>query len=84
MSPERLHLAADGGRCKEQRPTAKYQVELREFCTRVGDRIEGAGGVKDPTRTPTESTNLDPWGLTETESPTKEHAGAGPRTLTHL
>jgi hypothetical protein len=28
---------------------------------------------------PTESTNLDPWELPETESPTKEQAGSGPR-----
>jgi len=39
--------------------------------------MEGAGGVKDTTR-PAESTNLGPWGLPETEPPTKEHTGAGP------
>jgi len=41
-------------------------VELRESCARVGESIEGAGGVKDTTRRPTESTNLGLWGLTET------------------
>ena len=61
-----------------QRPTAKHQAELKESCGRVGDRIERAGEVKDITRRPTESSNLDPWGLTETEPPTKEHAGADP------
>ena len=40
------------------------------------DRTEQARGVKDTTRRPTESTNLGPWGLTDTEPPTKEHAGA--------
>ena len=39
-----------------------------------GDRTEQARGVKDTTRRPTESTNLGPWGLTETEPSTKEHA----------
>jgi hypothetical protein len=28
---------------------------------------------------PTESTNLDPWGLSEIETPTKEHILAEPR-----
>jgi hypothetical protein len=60
-----------------QRPTTKHQSELRESCGRVGDKTERAKGVKD-TRRPTESTNLGSWGLTETEPPTKEHAGAGP------
>ena len=40
-------------------------------------------GVKDTTSRPTEPTNLGPWGLTETEAPTKEHAWAGPRPSTH-
>ena len=43
-------------------------------------RIETASVVKDTTRRPTESTNLSPWGLTETELPTKEHAEPGPRS----
>ena len=41
------------------------------------DRTEQARGVKDTTRRPTESTNLGTWKLTETEPPTKEHAGLG-------
>jgi hypothetical protein len=47
------------------------------------DRIEEAGEVKDTIR-PVEWTNLPPWGLTETEPPTKEHVWTGPRTPTHL
>jgi hypothetical protein len=39
----------------------------------MGDRIEGASRVKDTTRRPTESTNLDLWELTETDPSTKEH-----------
>jgi hypothetical protein len=68
-----------------QRHTFKHQVELGESCGRVGGRIEQAGErVKDTTRRPTESTNLSPGGLTETEPPTKEHAGDGPRPPTHF
>jgi hypothetical protein len=46
--------------------------------------MERAGEIKDTTRRPTESTNLDPWGFTETGPPAKEHAEAGPRPLIHL
>ena len=65
-----------------QRPTAKHQEELGESCERVRDKTEQARGVKDTTRRPTESTNLDPEELTESELPTKEHAGLnlGPPT----
>ena len=63
-----------------QRPTAKHQEELGESCERVRDKTEQARGVKDTTRRPTESTNLDPEELTESELPTKEHAGAESRT----
>jgi hypothetical protein len=35
-------------------------------------RIEGPKEDSDSTGRPTESTNLDPWGLSETELPTKE------------
>jgi hypothetical protein len=57
-----------------QRPTARHQIGLNGSCERVGNRIEG---VKDNTRRPTESTNLGPWDLKETEPLTKEHAWAG-------
>ena len=68
-----------------QRHTFKHQVELGESCGRVGGRIEQAGErVKDTTRRPTESTNLSPWVLTETEPPNKEHAVGGPRSSTYM
>ena len=38
---------------------------------------------RDSTRRPTESTNLDPWGLPETELPIKEHTWAGSRSPAH-
>ena len=50
-------------------------MELRESCGRVGRRIEGPKEDRDSTGRPTESTNLDPWGLPETE-----RAWAGPST----
>lgn len=43
------------------------------------------GSIEDPecngiaTGRPRESTNLDSWGLSETESPTKEHTWGAPR-----
>jgi hypothetical protein len=73
---ERLHPAADGNRSR-----AKHQAE---FGSLVGHSIEKARGAKDTTKRPSESINLGPWGLTETEPPTKEHAGTGLRPHTHL
>ncbi len=45
-----------------KRSTAKHQVENRESFRRVWVKTEWAGGVKDTTRRPTESSNLGPWG----------------------
>ena len=67
-----------------QRPTAKHQAVFGESSVYVRDRIEQTGGVKDTTGRHTESTSVHSWGLTKTEPPTKDHAGAGPRPLTHL
>lgn len=50
----------------------------------LGEMTEGARGVSDTTRKPTESTNLGPRGLTETEPPTKDHARTGPRSPAHI
>ena len=57
---------------------------MEEFGVGVGGRIKGGGGVKDTSRRPTESTNWDPWGLTESEPPTKEYMCAVPRLPTYL
>jgi hypothetical protein len=38
-------------------------------------RIEGARGVKDTTRKPTDSTNLDPQGLLKSELPNRSMNG---------
>ena len=52
-----------------QIPTSKHQVKVWKSCGSVRDRIEQAGGVKDTTRSAIVSTNLSPWGLTETKPP---------------
>jgi hypothetical protein len=43
--------------------------------------IQGHRGDQNFKERPTESTNLDPWGLSEYEPPTKEYTWAGPRPL---
>ena len=50
-----------------ERPTAKHQAELGDSCGRGRGRIVKVRGNKDITRKPTESANLGPQGLTETE-----------------
>jgi len=54
-------------------------MELRDTCERFGGRIEGPEGERNCIRRRTESTNLNPWEVSETEPPTKEHTWAGPR-----
>ena len=49
-----------------------------------GLKEPGRGGVKNPTKKPIESINLDPEGLIETEFSTREHAWDRPRPLTHM
>ena len=51
---------------------------------RMGNITEQAKRIKYTTRRHAQSTNLGPWRLTETESPSKEHAGTGPRSYTQL
>lgn len=49
--------SSNNGWKQMQRPTVRHKAELRESCGRVGRRIEGAGGLKDNTRS-TGTTNL--------------------------
>jgi hypothetical protein len=56
-------------------------MELREFYGRIGGRIEGPREDNNSTGRPIMSTNLDPWGLSETEPSIKEHIQVGPRPL---
>jgi hypothetical protein len=48
-------------------------MELRDSYGRVGERIESPEGDRNSTASPKTSTNLEPWGLSETEPPTKKH-----------
>jgi hypothetical protein len=50
------------------------QTSGRAQYGRAGNRCEQARGLTDTTRRPTESANLGPERLTETEPPAKEHA----------
>jgi hypothetical protein len=56
-----------------QRPTAKNWIELQDSYEKAGGRMEGPEGDRNSTGRPTESTDVDPAGLSETEPPTKEH-----------
>lgn len=51
---------------------------------RVGGRTEVPGMHRDSIRRLTESTNLDPWGLPDTEPSTEEHTWAGLRPHAHM
>jgi hypothetical protein len=53
-------------------------TELGDSNGRDGGRIEDSRRDRNSTGRATESTTLDPWGLSETEPPTKEHTQAGP------
>jgi len=59
------------------------EVEI-PYGRRAGGRIEGTEGAKNPTGRPTESTNPDPWELSETKPPTKEHTQAGLRPPAYI
>ena len=50
------------------------QMELKEVCGRAGERTEEPEEESKSTERPTESTNPDPWGLPETQLPSKEQA----------
>jgi hypothetical protein len=47
-------------------------MDLGRSYGRVGRKVEVSKEEEDSTGRPTESTNLDPWGLQETESTTKK------------
>ena len=54
-----------------QKLTAKW-LECWQSHQRIRENFERLGGDRDSTRSPRDSTNLDIWGLPETESATKE------------
>lgn len=63
--------------------SAKHQAELGESCGRIGVEVRELKGPKTP-QVDLESTKLCPWGLTETEPPTKEHAATRSRSSAYL
>jgi hypothetical protein len=60
------------------------QMELGKSCGKVGGRIERPGWYRDVTGKPTDSTNLDHCGLSETEPITKQYTRTGPRPHAHM
>jgi len=72
LSSERLDSAANGKRRRDSYPNIRWSSE--SLMKEVEERSRGPKRWKDGdfTGRPPESTNLDPWGLPETESPTKE------------
>jgi hypothetical protein len=67
LSSERLHPTANGKRCKDSHPNFRWN--WGSFMERCGRKIEEPEEDRDSTGRPTKSTNLDPWGLSEIESP---------------
>ena len=65
-------------------PQPRDWTELRESYRRVGRRIEGPKRDGNSTGRPTESTNLDRWGLAEIEPPSKMHTLAGHSPSTYV
>jgi hypothetical protein len=51
-------------------------MELGDCYGKAEGSIEGSEGNRNTIGKPTESTNPDPWGLSETEPQTKEHTQA--------
>jgi hypothetical protein len=54
-----------------QRPIATQWIEIRESYRKVREGLRDPEGIEIP-QEDQQSTNLDPWGLPETEPPTKE------------
>jgi hypothetical protein len=61
-----------------QTPTAKHWMKLRDSYGRDGGKIDSLEGVRNSTGRPTESTNLNPYRLSETDPSTKAHTQVVP------
>jgi hypothetical protein len=59
-------------------------MEFQKSFGRVREKNDELEEDRKSTERPTESTNLDPLGLPETEPSTKEQAWAGPRSPVHM
>ena len=80
MSSERLHLAANGKRCKDSHPNINWSMGV---CGRVRRRIVRLEEVRDAMGR-TKSTNQDSWQIAETESPTKGKTRTGSRSPAYM
>jgi hypothetical protein len=69
LSSEMFHPAADSDICRDPQPNMEWSLET--LMEKLGGRIEGPEWDTNSTGRPIESTNLDPWGLSETKPPTK-------------
>ena len=75
LSSERLYQAADSDRYRHPQSNSGWNFG---FCYgSIGRRCVGSWD-KNSTGSPTGSTNLDPWGLSESETPSKNHTQAAP------
>lgn len=54
-------------------------MELGDSSGRKGGRTAGPKGDRNSTERQTEPTNLDHWGISESETPIKEQTQAAPR-----
>jgi hypothetical protein len=62
--------------------TPNQWTEVGDPCVWIREKLEGAE-EGDPIRKPAVSTNLDPWDLSDTEPPTRQHTLAiwGPQHI---
>jgi len=59
-------------------------MEVWDFYAGVWGRIESPVRNRNSTGKLTEATNLNPWELSETELPTKDHTRVGLRPMMHM
>jgi hypothetical protein len=59
-------------------------MEIEDSYGRVRKKFVGPKGNRNHTRRSTVSNNLDPWGLSNTEPPTKEHPWAETMSPKHM
>jgi hypothetical protein len=81
--PKSLHRNLIQQLMKTDVQTHIQTIEFWESSERW-ERMTGSRGTKGTARRPTESTNLGPVGLVETEPSNKEHTWAEPRPHTFV
>ena len=73
LSSERLHLAVDSD---AEIHSQRLDGAWNSFMEELEEGLRAQKGIGTP-QEDQQSTNLDPWGLSETGPPTKEHSVAG-------